>query len=314
MDYYYKKVGVSMQVWKKLGLVFCPNNERPWLYSHAQLPTIDYIVDDIYRVYFASRTKDQRSHTCYVDIEVGDNPRIISYSMNPVLKPGPIGSFDEHGVYPSSILNKDGRKYLYYIGWTQGVKSPLFYASVGLAVSDDNGNSFMKISLAPVFSRNHQDPFLVTAPFVFIKDNTWMMAYVSGIKWEESQNGLKSFYHIKKAISNDGVNWSPTGKVLIDLQQNESNIARTWIVKENTHYSMWYSYVKNAPYKIGYACSHDGENWHRKDDCLTFVDSSMDEQEMMCYPAVFEHKNVQYMLYNGNSYGKFGFYLARRES
>ena len=34
------------------------------------------------------------------------------------------------------------------------------------------------------------------------------------------------------------------------------------------------------------------------------------DSEMVCYPFVFDHKDITYMLYNGNSYGKTGMGLA----
>jgi len=259
---------IKMQKWKKLGLIFNPNNRYDWMYSHAQLPVLDHIENNIFRVYFASRTKEQKSHIGYVEIDITQPKKILNISSEPILKPGPIGFFDEHGVYPSSILNVNEKKYLYYIGWNQGNKQPLFYAHIGLAISEDGGETFKKYSKAPIMGRSEYDPCLVTSPNVFIDDDgVWKMTYVSGIKWEEIDEKLKSYYHIKYAESEDGINWKREGNIAIDFSdKTESNIARPSVIKENGIYKMWYSYIKNnKPYKIGYAESKDSQNWIRKD-------------------------------------------------
>lgn len=60
-------------------------------------------------------------------------------------------------------------------------------------ISEDNGETFHRYSTVPVMSRSEYDPCLVTSPNVFIDDDTWKMTYVSGFKWEEVDNKLKSY-------------------------------------------------------------------------------------------------------------------------
>jgi predicted GH43/DUF377 family glycosyl hydrolase len=301
------------QQWTKKGLIFNPNQRCKWMYSHAQLPVADHLKGDIYRVYFASRTHDQRSHIGDVELDITHPDNILHISQEPVLAPGPIGFFDEHGVFPASIVNYEGKKYLYYIGWNQGYKQPLFYASIGLAISTDNGQSFQRYSKAPLLSRSEHDPCLVTSPHVFIDDDIWRMTYVSGIRWEEVNGVLKSYYHIKYAESTDGVNWHREGTVAIDFQSDqETNIARSAVIKQEDTYKMWYCYVSGAtPYRIGYAESKDCIHWVRKDH-LAGITVSKDgfDNEMICYPNVIVHQGKKYMFYNGNRYGKDGFGLA----
>ena len=40
------------------------------------------------------------------------------------------------------------------------------------------------------------------------------------------------------------------------------------------------------------------------------VSSSGWDDEMVCYPYVFNHNGKRYMLYNGNGHGRTGFGLA----
>jgi predicted GH43/DUF377 family glycosyl hydrolase len=299
--------------WLKKGLIYSPDNIKDWMYSHAQLPTADHIEGDIYRIYFASRTKEQRSHIGYVEIDITNPDNILNVSEEPLLKPGPIGFFDEHGVFPSCIVNLDNRKYMYYIGWNQGVRQPLFYANIGLAISEDGGRTFYRYSKAPVMARGEHDPCLVTSPHVFVEGGIWKMTYVSGVGWEESDGKLKSYYHIKYAESSDGINWKRDGTIAIDFRsKEETNIARSSVIKENGLYKMWYSYVfRNTPYRMGYAESGDGIHWQRKDDQAGIdVSAGGFDSEMICYPNVVIHQGQKYMFYNGNNFGKEGFGLA----
>ncbi len=299
--------------WRKLGLIFSPNQRFEWMHSHAQLPVADHVKDNVYRIYFATRTKEQRSHIGYIELDITAPYKILNISEKPVLSPGAIGFFDEHGVFPSSIVNYDSKKYLYYIGWNQGYKQPLFYASIGLAISTDGGQSFQRYSKAPILSRSKHDPCLVTSPHVFIDSNIWRMTYVSGIKWEEVEGQLKSYYHIKYAESEDGIYWQRKGIIAIDFcSDRERNIGRSWVIQEDNLYKMWYGYVLgDTPYRIGYAESKDCINWLRRDERagITVSDEGFDS-EMISYPNVIVHEGVEYMFYNGNNFGKEGIGLA----
>jgi predicted GH43/DUF377 family glycosyl hydrolase len=297
--------------WIKKGLIFTPDKGFYWMQSHAQMPTVDHLKGDIYRVYFASRDKDQRSHIGYIEIDITEPKKIIRVSEKPVLEPGPIGFFDADGVFPSSIVNHNGKKYLYYIGWNKGGEPPLFYASIGLAISEDGGKSFWRYSKAPIMSRSEYDPCLVTGPFVLKRKDIWRMFYVSGIKWERIEGKLKSFYHIKYAHSKDGIEWIREGEVTIGLK-GDSNISRPSVIREGDLYKAWYSYATlTTPYRIGYAESTDGIHFTRKDE-EAGIDVSKEgfDNEMVCYPYVIKHREMLYMFYNGNNLGKEGIGLA----
>jgi predicted GH43/DUF377 family glycosyl hydrolase len=285
--------------------------------SHLQAPTVLAIGTNEVRVFFASRSARQESHIGFLEIELNGREaeyRIGKVAKAPVLSPGPIGTFDEHGVFPSSVVPKGGKYYLYYIGWNRGEEPPLFYSSIGLAVSDD-GVHFDRYSSAPLLARSEHDPCLVTAPYVFRDQEKWRMLYVSGIKWERDTKGkLKSFYHLKYAESCDPFNWVRSGKVAVDLGQGETNIARPTVLKlTDGNYRMWFSYlhVSIGAYRMGYAESADGYNWVRKDHLVGIGIDGGKASTMICYPCVFPLNNALYMLYNGNDYGREGFGIAR---
>lgn len=299
--------------WEKIGLIFSPKKRFNWMYSHCQLPVADHLGGDEYRVYFAARSHKQISQIGSVDLNITNPKEVYNISSKPILNNGELGHFDEYGVYPSSIINLNNKKYLYYIGWIRGYESPMFYASVGLAISEDGGKSFYKYSNVPILDKSKYDPCLVTSPNVFVDEGLFRMTYVSGIGWNRINGKLKSKYHIKIAYSNDGLNWIREGEVAIDFKnKKESNIARSSVIKHENKYYMWFSYVDNHHnYRMGFASSLNFSNWKRDDNSnIIQLSKTGFDNEMTCYPNVFRHKNKLYMFYNGNNFGEEGFGLA----
>jgi hypothetical protein len=261
-------------------------------------------------VYFASRDDRNRSHIGWVEIAIGPEPTVTAAGDAPVLAPGPLGNFDDHGVYPASIVESDGRLLLYYIGWNPGATPPLFYASIGLAESDDGGLSFRRVHAGPILGRSDHDPTLVTSPCVRESDGRWRMWYVSGLRWSEDSEGLHSHYHVKYAESDDGTNWVREGRVCIDLEPGERNIARPWVVEDGGRHRMWYAHAGDR-YRLGYAESSDAVEWERRDADVGIEPSESGwDSEAMAYPWVEAGEDGFLMLYKGNDYGRTGFGVA----
>lgn len=306
--------------WEKLGLFFRPDPAKSWMQSHATNPFTMERPDGLTRIFFSSRDPQVRSHVGWADADFSSGtPRIVRVADEPAVAPGPLGYFDDHGVYGASVVQHDGRAYLYYAGWNPGKRPPLFYATIGLAISDDGGETFRKYSPAPILARDHNDPWMVSACCVRVEDGLFRMWYISGIGWHELPNGeLWSRYHIKYAESQDGVAWKREGRVAIGLREGETNIARPSIVHEDGVYKAWFPvHGGKGAYRIGYAESGDGIVWTR-DDSAAVIEPSADgfDSEAVAYPWVFRSSGGEtYMLYNGNAFGRDGIGLAvRRES
>lgn len=301
------------QQWIKKGLIFAPDQSSDWLYSHAALPVVDR-VGESYRIYFSSRDKQGRAQIGFLETEPGtiDNVRLVS--EQPVIALGTLGAFDDSGVTTSWIVDHGQKKYHYYSGWSLGVTVP-FYFFVGLAISNDGGETYQRVSAGPILERNAIDPYLTASPCVLVEEGKWRMWYVSGSGWELEDEVPRHRYHIKYAESADGIRWKREGIVCIDYQSAEEYaFARPCVIKEDGVYKMWYSY-RGARYRIGYAESADGLEWTRKDqDCGISVSESGWDSEMIEYPYVFQHQGERYMLYNGNDYGKSGIGLAVLEA
>jgi hypothetical protein len=296
--------------WIKKGLVFTPHAQSDWMITHAAVPFADWIGDDRFRVYFSGRDERNRAEVGYFEIDIKSPEQIIYLHNEPVIALGPLGAYDDSGAIGSWIVNVAGRKYFYYSGMTLGVTVP-FYFYLGLAISEDNGRTFHKLSEAPILDRCGADPYLTGHACVFNEESIWRMWYVSGQRWDSQHDQPKHYYHIKYAESVDGLVWDRRGIVCIDFSSaNEYAIARPCVVRENGAYKMWYSY-RGESYGIGYAESLDGIKWQRKDkEAGIDVSPSGWDSEMIEYAHVFDHQGERYMLYNGNGYGKTGIGLA----
>jgi hypothetical protein len=279
--------------------------------SHAALPVVDVSAPGAWRVYFCARDAEGRAQIGVGHLDVAQPARLLAIQPHPVITRGALGTFDDNGVTSSCLVIADGRRYQYYTGWTRGVTVP-FYFYVGLAVSDDGGHSYRKLSQSPVLERDRVDPFLTASPWVLIEDGLWRMWYVSGVKWTIEDGQPKHFYHVKYAESADGVRWTRHGVVCIDFASaDEHAIARPCVLKDpDGRYRMWYS-CRGERYRIGYAESADGIVWDRRDDQAGIEPSPAGwDSEMIEYPVVFDAGGRRYMLYNGNGYGRSGMGLA----
>lgn len=290
--------------WVKRGLLIEPPVHLPWVTSHAAVPHV-HETDESLEVYFTTRDDRRRSHIAVarVDLERGR----VDVSPDPVLVPGPLGSFDDSGVMTSSLVHEGDRSYLYYQGWSLGVTVP-FYVFGGCAVRERPGAPFERVSPAPALGRHPVDPYMCSSPWVIRDADRWRMWYVSNLGWRPREKGDPHYVvHIKYAESNDGLAWERDGHVCIDFASpGEYAISRPCVLKDGELYRMWYSYRGDA-YRIGYAESHDGLEWERRDDEAGIDVSPGDwDSEMVEYACVFDHGGSRHMLYNGNGYGETG--------
>jgi hypothetical protein len=297
--------------WTKLGQVCTGDGHAPWARTHAAAPIAEPAAGGALRVYFSARDDRGRSHVGVGELDLDRLSAGLRARPDPVLRPGSAGAFDESGVTTSCIVAQDGRRFLYYTGWTRGVTVP-FYFYAGLAVSEDGGESFDRVSRAPILERSEVDPFLTASPWVLVEDGLWRMWYVSGVRWDATPQGLRHLYHVKYAESRDGIDWTRTGRVCLDFASPEEYaFGRPCVLKDSDGvYRMWYS-VRGAQYRIGVAESRDGLTWTRMDRAAGIdVSESGWDSEMIEYPMVFDRAGRRYMLYNGNGYGRTGMGLA----
>lgn len=312
--------------WEKLGKVFNPIeiHNIDWMKEFAQAPSV-LIFENFVRVYFSCRPKpDEKkqyvSYSAYVDLNRSNLFEILSISKKPIIELGEIGTFDEFGTYPVSVL-KDGKEILaFYGGWTRCESVP-FNVAIGMAVSKDDGKTFEKMGKGPILSYSPDEPFILSGPKIRKFNNRYYLWYISGEKWIISNGRQEPIYKIRMAYSDDCFNWTKINKDIIEdkLGENEAQ-ASPDVIYMNGKYHMFFCYRqptdyrrnKNRSYRIGYAFSYDMINWER-DDSKVGIDVSENEwdSEMLAYPHVFELDGQIYMFYLGNEVGKYGFGLAK---
>jgi hypothetical protein len=293
--------------WTKRGrIIAAPPPNLGWARSHVALPIAMPLGGGAVRFFFSSRDERGRSQIGRAEIDLEVPARLRAVATTPVVTLGPLGAFDDSGVTTSCLVDHSGRQLLYYSGWTLGQTVP-FYFYVGCAVSEDGGQTFRKVSPAPILERDEVDPYLTASPWVIVDGDMWRMWYVSGTGWVSISGAPRHSYHIKYAESRDGIHWKRSGIVCLDYaNEREYAFGRPCVVKDGALYRMWYSY-RGASYRIGYAESTDGLVWRRR-DAEAGVEPSADgwDSEMIEYPAVFDMDGQRHMLFNGNGYGATG--------
>lgn len=291
--------------WEKRGVIVAPQGER----THAALPCIGRAGGEM-RVYFSTRDAASRADIRSLPLDPRRSAALPSATGEIALSPGALGTFDDHGVTSSCVVEHEGATYLYYTGWTLGRTVP-FYLFAGLAVRPAGATGFRRASEAPLLDRSAADPYLTASPYVLVDEGVWRMWYVSGTGWRRVAGEPQHRYHIRYAESADGVAWRRAGVVCIDYAADaEYALGRPCVVKDPDGYRMWYCYRGDA-YRIGYAESDDGLRWVRRDDVVGIDVSPQGwDSGMVAYPFVFDFEGVRYMLYNGNDYGRTGIGLA----
>ena len=123
--------------WKKLGRVFVPQEieGRPWLKEFAQAPAT-LVFDDFVRVYFSCRPERDAngqyvSNTAFVDLNRKNLLEVVGVADQPILPLGGLGTFDEFGIYPTSVIRDAGNVVAFYGGWTRCESVPYNVAAAG---------------------------------------------------------------------------------------------------------------------------------------------------------------------------------------
>ena len=314
--------------WKKIGKIFDPAEHDAFseFVGFAQSPQA-LVLEDRVRIYFSIRKADPNgkvvSHIAFVDYDK-ELRSIIGFSEKPVIEPGKLGTFDEHGIFPISPLKHSNQIIAYTCGWSRRV-SVSVETSTGLAVSDDNGISFRRTGDGPIMSASLHEPFLVGDSFVRVFDNVFHMWYIYGSSWRQFPGeGVERVYKIGHAVSSDGVHFKRDGKAIIPDKINEDECqALPTVIYHKDRYHMIFCYrhavgFRRDPakaYRLGYAYSSDLVQWTRDDESIGIGPSANGwDSEMMCYPNLFHCDGKLYLLYNGNEFGRNGFGLASLEN
>jgi hypothetical protein len=305
--------------WNKLGVIFSTtpdHRQGDWMVSHACVPTALALPNGRIRVYFAPRDTQGRSWPTFIEVDGQDPRRLLYVHDHPVMKLGELGTFDDNGIMPGSIVEAEELLYLYYVGWNASVSVP-YRNAVGLALSRDGGLTFEKPLPGAVVDRNLREPYFTLSPCVLKEGGQWQMWYgsVTGfITPPGGQGKPEPVYVIKYASSRDGIDWErPNLTCIHPLEPLECN-ARPTVLRLGGRLRMWFCFRGSedfrdggGSYRIGYAESEDGLTWERQ-DALAGIEFSPDgwDSKMLAYPSVVQCGGRTYLFYNGNGFGLTG--------
>ena len=290
--------------WKKIGKIFQVNNDNSWLVSHSAVPFSRHLYDDVFRIYFSVRNKDNQSQPGFFDFDLSRMKIINKLTKKPLLLAGEKGSIDDAGVILSSYC-EDNKMY-YYMAYNVPKNLP-YDNQIGAAYYKEN--ILTKHHDNPVLGKCDKEPYSFGCPWVLKVKNEYYMWYDTNLDWNMDSPWDYKF-EMRTAISKDGINWNKTYKTSMPLNNNERATGRPCVINEDDIFKMWYS-IDTGIYSIGYAESKDGFSWIRKDDKVGIKcsEEGWDSEEIE-YPCIFNHKGRKYMLYCGNGYGKSGIGLA----
>lgn len=313
-----------MLKWKKKGAIFDPTILRPhnWMQEYAQVPN-GLVLDDRLRIYFACRPKRDDnlqyvSRTSYIDVQKDNFSEIRQIAQKPILELGRPGTFDEFGIMVGSVVPVEDKIYAYYAGWSRLATVP-YNIAIGLAISEDGGDTFSKFSEGPILGQNYLEPFILSGGVVRIFGTIWHMWYYVGTKWISHENKYEPVYRIAHATSQNGIDWKRDGiPVIPALTDDECQVSFGLFQHKDRWYSLFahrratdFRAMSMRSYRIGCAWSDDLLEWHR-DDALAGLDVSESgwDSEMICYPSICEMDDNIYLFYCGNNFGRNGFGYA----
>lgn len=298
-------------IWQKKNFIYCPSGRNGWDDNSFMTPTPILINEDTIRIYGGVRDNVGRSRISYIDVQA-DNPSKIKYvHTSPCIELGKPGTFDDNGMILGSIIKVRDELRMYYVGF-QLVNNVKFLAFSGLALSQNNGDSFTRYSDSPIYDRHSAEIYIRAIHAVIPADDGFKIWYSAGEAWQEINNKIYPKYYIRSTESLNGIDISNQTRECINITGNEYRIGRPTVFKHNGIYKMFYTRdTLQKEYSPGYAESLDGIKWIRKDQEMALTKSSTGwDSEMICYLIPLFYNDKCYIFYNGNNMGMSGFGYA----
>jgi hypothetical protein len=298
--------------WRKLGCLYCPGPEgrHPKLISHAANPLALHLVGDVFRIFYSGRDERNRSSVGAVDVDIVRR-MVIRDHNRPFFEHGAEGSFFASGVSIGGCYEAKGKTYMLFMGW-QTPPGGHWRGDIGrLLVGDDlelalDGRVILRPS-DQADSISHSYPWVAAS-----STRGFTMWYGSTMTWDAGNGEM--LHVIKSASSVDGEAWTRDGiAVPYEVGVAQAFSRPTVLQDDGKQFEMWFSVRGNAGsnYRIGYAKSPDGKVWELAlEEAGIGVSPDGWDSDMIEYPFVFRHGGRNYMLYNGNGYGRTGFGLA----
>jgi hypothetical protein len=285
-----------------------------WAQHHAFPPTPCPLDDRLLRVYVAFCDERMVGRVGYVDVLLERPSEVVRVSDTPVLDIGEPGAFDDSGVVPTCVLPVDEELRMYYTGYRRGAAEAPYTQLLGLAISRDGGESFVRHSERPVLEPSAAEDTTRGSAHVAPGEDGYTMYYSGGSGWTGRDGTRLPIYNVRRLHSTDGLEWGPEGEVCLDFEnEDEHALARPWPLEPDAGvHRLLYSYrARSHDYRIGLAVSEDGRTWERRDDGAGIAPSGEGwDSEAVAYGAVVKGAGVEYLLHCGNGRGRTGFGYA----
>lgn len=296
--------------WKKHGIIFGADNNADWMNNSALQPT-PIVIGDVIRIFVGFRDHQGVGRIGYVDVDGNCPSKILKVKDTPCLDVGEPGCFDDNGVVPCAVTKVGEKLYLFYAGYNIGYHVRMTIFS-GLAISEDNGETFYRYSKVPVMERTENETLFRVIHTAIKEESGWKMYYGAGNKFIQGKNKTLPVYEIEMLEAEGIDKLRNEGEIILHNQGEEYRIGRPYVVKDNGIYKMFFCKgTEKITYRMAYAESLDGVNWERKDEKLNLDLSEQGwDSEMMAYPAFIRFADKAYLFYNGNNYGYEGFGYA----
>lgn len=186
----------------------------------------------------------------------GDTATWTKHEGNPILTPGPAGSWDGLSLATPAVLQLESGQYMM---WYTG--SGASGRQIGLAHSTD-GVSWTKHVDNPVLRPGATGAWDA-------REVAHSSVRYDGTRFTMYYTGWGSDAAIGIATSSDGIEWtrSPANPVLManpaPRSWDDVAVFTTSVVVESGGHEMWYAGAGDYPAAIGYATSDDGIAWNR---------------------------------------------------
>jgi len=254
-----------------------------------------------YRMWYVGYDADGDSAIGYATSSNGST--WAKHASNPVLAPGPDGSWDSASIYSPSVIEDGGAYELWYYAYDDNGR-----VSIGHARSP-NGVAWTKDPSNPVLQPGPSgswDSQLIYAPTVVKRGPTYEMWY------QGYDNDLRST--IGRATSTDGTIWTkdPMNPLLepgTEGAWDDDGVGRPTVLYDSSAgvYRLWY---QNGGYNedaIGYAFSPDGLNWTKYPVNPVLRSTSGDgwESKGVGFPVVVQDGTSYEMWYTGTGIGTY---------
>lgn len=290
--------------WTKAELIISKDTVAiDWLKLNVMCPVPIILDDSTIRIYAAFCDEYNRGRVGYIDV-YRHNPSIIKQiSEKPCLDIGHIGTFDENGVLPTCVFKEKDRLFMYYCGFQKYSDFP-YTSLLGLAVSDDEGETFERVKITPILERVEGEQFIRTGATCVVNDRGYDLYYASGNTWFELYEGkMEPIYNLKMISSMDMTRFDGMGEDVIILHDDEYGITIPQLFKYDEKDMLLFSVrSKSKGYRIEYAVK-EGDEWERQGEIGLASNSCGWYKEMQCFGKILSDGDDVLLFFSGNHYG-----------